>query len=257
MQWYRTQAGVRPEDEVRVNVATGDALMADLSDRLDARRGFSLATLNLDHVVKLRRDPAFRDAYRQMSHVTADGRPIRALCGVAGQPVELLPGSDLIQPVTALAARKGVPVAMFGSRQETLDTAAERLAQQHPGLEVPLRLAPSRAFDPAGAEADAAIEAIGASGAGICYVALGAPKQERFAARAQALLPSVGFLAIGASLDFIAGDQTRAPLWVRWIWCEWLWRVGTDPLRLAPRYARCFSVLPDLAITAMRSRLAR
>jgi exopolysaccharide biosynthesis WecB/TagA/CpsF family protein len=255
MQWYRAPDG--GAGEVRVNVASLDGLLADLSDRLDAGQGFNLATLNLDHVVKLRRDPAFREAYRQMSHVTADGRPIRTLCALAGEPVELIPGSDLIQPVTALAARKGVPVAMFGSRQETLDTAAARLAERYPGLEVPLRLSPSREFDPAGAEADAAIEAIGASGARLCYVALGAPRQECFAARAQARLPSVGFLGIGASLDFVAGDQTRAPRWVRLIWCEWLWRVGTDPRRLAPRYARCFRVLPDLAITALRSRLAR
>ena len=54
-----------------------------------------------------------------------------------------------------------------------------------------------------------------ASGARICLLALGAPKQEILAARGFARHPQLGFLSIGAGLDFIAGHQTRAPVWVR------------------------------------------
>ena len=68
--------------------------------RLGAGRGFSVATLNLDHAVQLRRNPAFRSAYAAHSHVTADGNPVVWLSRLAGQrEVSLVPGSELIAPL--------------------------------------------------------------------------------------------------------------------------------------------------------------
>jgi exopolysaccharide biosynthesis WecB/TagA/CpsF family protein len=109
-------------------------------------------------------------------------------------------------------------------------------------------------FDPEGAEADAAIEKLRESGARLVFLALGAPKQERFAARAQTALPETGFLSIGAGLDFISGAQKRAPAWVRAIAMEWLWRMSGDPRRLAGRYAACIVALPGLTFRAMAAR---
>jgi exopolysaccharide biosynthesis WecB/TagA/CpsF family protein len=109
-------------------------------------------------------------------------------------------------------------------------------------------------FDPRSAEAAANIAAIGASGARLCLVALGAPKQEIFAARAHMALPSIGFVSIGAGLDFIAGAQTRAPTWVQALALEWAWRMLNSPRRLAARYAACFQVFPRLLFRAVLLR---
>jgi len=109
-------------------------------------------------------------------------------------------------------------------------------------------------FDPTGPEADKAILAIKESGARIVFLALGAPKQERFAAYAQAALPQVGFLSIGAGLDFIAGTQKRAPAWVRKVSAEWIWRMLSNPRRLAKRYWLCICALPSLISQANTTR---
>ena len=130
----------------------------------------------------------------------------------------------------------------------------ERLAALHPGLRITAKIAPPMGFDPYGPEADKALEALRASNAQLVFLALGAPKQEIFAARAQRSLPNVGFLSIGAGLDFIAGTQTRAPRWFRQRAMEWLWRALTDPRRLAKRYARCALLLPGLAWDALSRR---
>jgi exopolysaccharide biosynthesis WecB/TagA/CpsF family protein len=98
------------------------------------------------------------------------------------------------------------------------------------------------------------IAVLRASGAGLCLLALGAPKQEIFAARAHAALPHMGFASIGAGLDFIAGKQPRAPLWVRRLALEWLWRALSSPRRMLPRYARCVAILPGLMREAWRLR---
>lgn len=242
---------------VRVNVADTAALLADLETRLSAARGFSIATLNLDHAVKLARDPAFATAYAAHSHVTADGNPVVWLSRLAGQgEVQLVPGSELITPVAALAARLGVPVGLFGATDASLKAATEALKAAHPGVQVAFCQAPPMGFDPDGEGAQAAIDAIKASGARVIFLALGAPKQERFAARAAAQLGDSGFLSIGAGLDFISGAQVRAPAWVRAIAAEWLWRLAGNPMRLAGRYGACIAALPRLIWAALAARRA-
>ena len=102
------------------------ALLAEIEARLAAGRGFSVATLNLDHVVKLRSDAAFPAPTARMSHVTADGNPIVWLSWLAGHPLELTPGSELVDPVAAAAVRAGVPVALLGTTDAALRLAPPR-----------------------------------------------------------------------------------------------------------------------------------
>lgn len=243
--------------KVTVTVSDQATLLEDLEQCFAIGKGFSVATLNLDHVVKLSQNPQFRDAYRVQSHVTADGNPIVWLSRLAGQQVELVPGCELIEPLCAQAARAQVPVALFGATEASLVDAARQLALRHPGLEVVLTRAPAMGFDPQSEAAVQDIAAIKDSGARLCFLALGAPKQEVFAARAMQQLPQVGFVSIGAGLDFIAGTQTRAPAWVRAIAAEWIWRFLSNPRRLALRYFACIAMLPQLIARALRARRQR
>jgi len=209
-------------------------LLTDLGARLKAKQGFSVATLNLDHVVKLRNNAEFRTAYAAHSHITADGNPIVWLSRLAGQNVALIPGSELIEPLVALAAKHNVPI--------------------YPGLEVAFCRSPEMGFDPDGSTATADMNALSASGARLCFIALGAPKQERLAVRAQTLHPQIGFVSIGAGLNFIAGTEKRAPKWIRAIAAEWIWRMLADPKRLIGRYASCLLAMPGLTLKAIRAQ---
>lgn len=249
MIWSEGAAG-----PVSVTVPDAESLLADVARRFEAEQGFSVATLNLDHVVKLAKNPQFRDAYAAHTHVTADGNPIVWLSRLAGQGVALVPGSELIHPLAALAARMQVPIALYGATAPALEAAAQTLQARYLGLQVALCRAPAMGFDPLGEAAAEDIRAIRASGARLCFLALGAPKQEIFAARACEPLPGVGFVSIGAGLDFIAGTQRRAPAWVQGVAAEWLWRLLGDPRRLAKRYAACFMALPRLTGRALRIR---
>ncbi|MEM1361672.1 MAG: WecB/TagA/CpsF family glycosyltransferase [Pseudomonadota bacterium] len=241
---------------ISVTASSRSALLADLETRLAADDGFCLATLNLDHLVKICRDTQFRQAYAAHSHVTADGNPIVWLCSVAGQKnVELIPGSELIEPVLQMAARCGFPIALFGSTAQSLARAAAVMQARHHGLKIAAQIAPPMAFDPEGADAEAAIEALAGSEARLVFLALGAPKQERFAIYAHERLPQVGFLSIGAGLDFISGAQQRAPKLVRLLALEWLWRLGKNPKRLLRRYIDCFAILPRATRMARHARL--
>jgi N-acetylglucosaminyldiphosphoundecaprenol N-acetyl-beta-D-mannosaminyltransferase len=243
-----------PPHRIRVNMPTRAALLAEVARRFAAGQGFALATINLDHLVKLRRDPVFAAAYAAQDLVVADGNPIVWLSRLARRPVELVPGSDLILPLAQGAASAGVTVVLLGSTEPALAAAARALEARVQGLRVAACIAPPMGFDPDGPGADAVLDAVRASGARLVFLALGAPKQERLAARGMAALPGVGFASIGAGLDFLAGRQTRAPAWVRAIAMEWLWRMLSNPRRLARRYAECALILPGQAVAALRQR---
>ena len=251
MQWSASSEG---SAGVTVNVPTRTVLFDDIKARFAQGEGFCVATLNLDHVVKLRDSEDFLKAYLQHTHVTADGNPIVWLQRLAGQQVDLMTGSDLVVPLAGLAAENGRSIAFFGSSDDVLKGAEKHLTETFPDLRIVAKIAPPMGFDPTGPAADAYIEELSASGADMCLLALGAPKQELFAAYAHRKLSHMGFLSIGASLDFLAGTQRRAPKWVRRIAAEWLWRLLSNPRRLAARYASCIVILPRLFARALKSR---
>jgi exopolysaccharide biosynthesis WecB/TagA/CpsF family protein len=239
---------------VVINMPDRSTLEAEIQRRWRAGEGFGLATLNLDHLVQLPRNRAFLDAYAAMDLVVADGNPVVWLSRLAGRPVDLMPGSDLVLPLARLAAEEGITVALIGSRDAVLEAAAAAMEQAVPGLKVVMTRAPSFGFDPEGDEARAILEDLTSSGARLCILALGAVKQERLAMFARSIAPQVGFGCFGAGLDFLGGFQRRAPAWVQAIKMEWLWRAVGDPVRLVPRYARCAAILPGHVVTAWKMR---
>ena len=92
-------------DPIAVNVPDKAALMEQVAGHFGERRGFALATINLDHLVKLQTSPSFREAYGAQDMVIADGNPIVWLSRLAQRPVALAPGSDLVVPAGPAGGR--------------------------------------------------------------------------------------------------------------------------------------------------------
>ena len=106
-------------------------------------------------------------------------------------------------------------------------------------------------------EAKAILERVADSGARLCFVAMGAPRQEEFAALGRKQVPEIGFASIGAGLDFFAGTQKRAPAWAQKLQVEWLWRMLSNPRRLALRYLKCMAILPGHMARAVMLRFQK
>ena len=120
---------------IAVNIATRTELAEHVATRWRDGDGFALATINLDHLAKLEVDPAFVDAYAAQDFVVADGWPIVTLTRISGAPVELMPGSDMVEPLCHWAAEAGVRVGFVGSHDQALADAKRVLTERVPGLE--------------------------------------------------------------------------------------------------------------------------
>lgn len=179
--------------------------------------------------------------------VVPDGFPV-AMAGRfrLRRSVARVCGADMIVPLCCRAARGGSSVFLLGSTADALERCRRALTEQVSDLQIAGTLAPSMTFDPQSDEADAAIDTVVQSGAGIVFVALGAPKAELFSARLVGRMRRGAVVSIGAGLDFIAGRQRRAPKALRQTGLEWAWRLAHEPRRLAGRYLRSGLVFPSV-----------
>ncbi|OQW54199.1 MAG: glycosyl transferase [Proteobacteria bacterium SG_bin9] len=210
------------------------------------KESFAVFTLNLSHVVQMRARSDFYDAYRSAEFVTADGMPIAMLGRMVGMEIERTTGSDMLTPICDAASFHDLPVFLMGANETTLAESRRRLLARHHGLRIVGSYVPDVPFDPLSSDADTAIAKIRASGARLCILALGAPRQEVFAIRCRDEVQGVGMLCFGAALDFLAETQERAPLAAQKVGLEWAWRAFREPRRLGPRYLQCLAVLPSL-----------
>jgi exopolysaccharide biosynthesis WecB/TagA/CpsF family protein len=241
-------------DGLRVTALTVEEAAESICAGLRRGAGLAVFTMNLDHVVKIRRNAVFAAAYQRAGLILPDGFPIVLAGRLQGVAAQRATGADLILPLCRAAARDGLPIALVGSTAEALAGAARRLELEAPSLRVVARIAPPHGFDALSADADSTIREIRASGARICFLAFGAPKQELLADRAASQLPDVAFLCIGAGLDFLAGEQRRAPLFFQKTGLEWVWRLALAPRRLGARYLACLGVLPSVLVGAVARR---
>ncbi|MGV3483062.1 MAG: WecB/TagA/CpsF family glycosyltransferase [Planctomycetaceae bacterium] len=172
----------------------------------------------------------------QFDLVCPDGQPVRwALRHLHGCRLrDRVYGPELTLRVCQQAAKEGVGVFLFGTTDELLNEFHARLTERFEGLRVVGQRA-SRFRQLSEAERDELAEEINASGAGICFVGLGCPRQEVFAfeMRDRVRMP---LIAVGAAFAFHAGQLEQAPAWMQRNGLEWLFRLTREPKRLWRRY---------------------
>jgi exopolysaccharide biosynthesis WecB/TagA/CpsF family protein len=235
-------------DDIEINLPTAPAARAEVARRAFRHGGFTLFTLNLDHLTKLGSDLDFRAAYDRANLITADGWPIVWLAKRDGVEIERTCGADLVEPICQDAALHGFLTYFIGPGRVSQAMAIQTLEERCPGLVVAGAEAPSFAQPFDERELDALAARLRRSRARLCFISLGAPKQELLAVRLAERCPDIGFLCVGAALDFISGNSRRAPQVVRQFKLEWMWRLGCEPRRLFIRYMRSGYLFVHLAM---------
>lgn len=178
-------------------------------------------------------DRTYAQAVRRADVLLPDGIGVQLAGKMTGDTLSTnLNGTDLIPLLMAEAAVLGKKVYLFGGTPGTADAAATALVASMPDLRVVgTRDGFTEALDP-----DLVIAEINASGADIVIVAMGVPIQELWIDRYADQLGASLCLGVGAALDFLARNVTRAPKIVRKAKMEWGWRLAMEPKRLAKRY---------------------
>ena len=204
-----------------------------------ARSGRSayVCVANVHMVMEAHDDPAFAAMVNAADLVVPDGMPlVWSLKTLGVATATQVRGADLVRSVARAAAAERLPIALYGSGPETLARFERALTMMAPGIDVCLTMSPP--FRPLSVdELCEHLERLRDSGARVVFVGLGCPKQERWMADHRGRIDAV-MLGVGAAFDFHAGQRPEAPVWLRRVGLEWLFRLALEPRRLWRRYAR-------------------
>jgi N-acetylglucosaminyldiphosphoundecaprenol N-acetyl-beta-D-mannosaminyltransferase len=181
-------------------------------------------------------DLGLRGRLNRMDLVVPDGQPVRWAVNMMyrAQLQECVTGPSLMLEVCSAAAREDMGVYLYGSTPKVIEALSKRLPEAYPGLRV-VGSAPSR-FGPLDERGRHEVaEKIRESGASICFVGLGCPRQEVFCSAMRDLV-GIPLLAIGAAFNVNAGFSKLAPRWMHRAGLGWLYRLKSEPRRLWRRY---------------------
>ena len=193
-----------------------------------------LSTPNVNNIVTVQRNAAYRDAVAGCDLVVPDGMPLVWLARLLGIRTRRIAGSDLFQLLMNGDAGP-LRVFFFGAPEGVAQTACERLNRDggpvsgagwhYPGFgSVAEMTAPD------------VLARINAATPDFVVVALGTAKGQQWIERAGTGLAAPLLSHLGAVVNFVAGSVRRAPLAMQNLGLEWLWRIREEPA-LWRRYA--------------------
>lgn len=221
---------------VQVDAVDYEGAVQRIIDAARDGRPYSVSALAVHGVMEGVDSAEHLERLNAFDLITPDGQPVRwAMNWLYDTDLpDRVYGPQLTLDVCRAAASEGLAVYFYGSTQETLDHLAERLPTLAPGIEI-AGMQPSRFRTSTDHELDELAAHVRATGAKICMVGLGCPRQEVFAYE-NAERMSMPLMAVGAAFDFHAGLATEPPAWVQRAGLQWAQRLVANPKRLWRRY---------------------
>ena len=228
----------------------------DLAQFTNVAAGFGqdrygyVVTPNADHMIRLHEDALFRTLYAAASYILLDSRFLsHILRFTKGLHLPVCTGSDLTANLFNQVILPNDSVVMIGGSDEQARQVSARY-----GLCKLAHFNPPMGFIRDAAAVEECLNFIEAhSPFRFCFLAVGAPQQEALAQRLKIRGVARGLaLCIGASINFLTGEEQRAPVWMQRSGLEWLFRLLQAPGRMAKRYLvrgpRVFSLLHHATI---------
>lgn len=237
----------RPRRVGVLGVGVDDVIPAEavalLAHWIDEGRPRVVVTPNPEMVMLARRDTAFAHDLAAADLAVPDGVGLLWAARLLGTPLRArVPGSVLVPHLAAASARRGDRWFLLGAGPGVAAEAGQVLAALYPGLRIVGTFAGDAA--PAGDVATrAAVQAAG--GVDVLLVAYGAPRQEAWMARNRDLGIPV-MVGVGGVFNYLTGRSRLAPVWMRRVGLEWLYRLVTEPWRWRRQLA-----LPHFAALAL------
>lgn len=198
-----------------------------------------LITPNLDHLVKLQEDREFYNLYQQAEWVVCDSKILYLASKLLNNPLpEAIPGSSFF--TAFYQYHKDNPncrIFLLGAMDGVAQKAMERINEKV-GREIVVgAMSPSYGFEKKAEENELIYQTINESGANVVLVGVGAPKQEKWIFTHKDKMPGVDiWMALGATIDFEAGNIKRAPKLYQKLAMEWFYRFLKEPKRMFKRY---------------------
>lgn len=197
----------------------------------------NIFTPNPEMLVKAHHDPTFRAVLNRGDLNVCDGFGIRLLSLFR---IQRISGIDFMLDLCALAENEAKSIFLLGSGNDrVVAETAEALRRMYPKLVIAGFHSGPRLYEAADGffvqdnENAGLINLINLSKPDMLFVAFGMGKQEKWIDTYLPQVPTVKIaIGVGGAFDYISGRVGRAPLLLRKIGLEWLWRLVRQPWRI-------------------------
>jgi len=204
-----------------------------LVERMKERRRTRLCFVNADCGNISFRNNHYRRSLLDADLVLADGIGFKLAGKILRRDIrQNVNGTDLFPRLLEKMGREGLSLYLLGGKPGIPDGVADYIQENHPNVDV--KGWRHGYFDEN--EEATLIDEIRAAAPDLLLVAFGAPRQDLWVDQN---LDSAGAIVaggVGGLFDYYSGQMPRAPIWMREIGLEWLYRLGREPGRLWKRY---------------------
>ncbi len=178
-----------------------------------------IVTINPELVMIARKDHEYEKVLISADLALCDGVGIVWAGRIFGKKFEgRIHGVDLVEKISEAISDKPITIGLVGGRKNVAQLTSECLQKKYPGLKVSFAEEEwSDVKDPKSCD--------------ILFVAFGSPKQEKWIYEHLSKMDVKVAIGVGGAFDFISGNVRRAPVWIRKIGLEWLFRLITQPWR--------------------------
>ena len=189
--------------------------------------------LNAAKIVRARSQPLLAQALWDSDLIVADGKPLLLVGRTLGIRIPTrVNGTDLMEALIALAARKHYRLYFLGAKEEVLEKCVDKTRSLYPDIDICGYRNGYFSED----ETDDVIADINSARPDIVFIGMPTPRKEMFAFLNRSRLHSPIVQGVGGSFDILSGQTKRAPSWMQRSGLEWLYRVLQEPRRLFWRY---------------------
>lgn len=224
-------------DRIKIlNVALDNISQDELLKQL--KKGV-LVTPNVDQIVKMQSDFEYYDIVRRAEWCVCDSKILYLCAKIAGKPLpEAIPGSSFFPAYYEYHRDdENCKIFLLGAMDGVAQKAMERINNKVGRQMVVGAYSPSYGFEKKQDENEKIYRLINESGANVVLVGVGCPKQEKWIDKHKVQMPGVDvWMALGATIDFEAGNIKRAPMIWRKLYMEWFYRFLQEPNRMYKRY---------------------
>lgn len=214
---------------VPVHPLTMNESVAVLEEKLQKKEQAFVVTANAEIIMMCQQDKEYNNIVSEQADlVLPDGAGAVWAGRYLGNEVpERVAGFDLYNQLLKLSADKGYKAYFFGGAPGVAEAAKNKAEELYPGVQI----VGCRNGYFTEAEEENIIKEINDAAPDMLFVALGAPKQEKWLVKYHNQLKPRVLMGIGGSFDVLAGKMERAPKWMQEASLEWAFRLYKQPSR--------------------------
>lgn len=213
---------------------------------LNRERSAVIYTPNTEMVMMAEKDPEFKEVLNAADLVIPDGIGLIHASRIHHLGLtDRVPGIELMDRILKYCHATRRSIYLFGGKPGTAELAGQKILEKYPNIVI--KGIENGYFGPD--DEDRIIDAINDAKPDVLFVALGAPKQEKWIAKHRRTLNAHVAMGIGGSLDVYAGNVKRAPVFFQKLGIEWMHRLLKEPSRIGRMMA-----LPKFMIKVIITR---